>query len=73
LPETLQRDAAPGLLIRPLAVSRGHCVAPLIIGEEEVEMIVSAFDAVMGEAMDVRGRVWAQSVQLIKHTLEGVT
>jgi len=46
---------------------------PLIIGEEEVEMIVSAFDAVMGEAMDVRGRVWAQSVQLIKHALEGVT
>jgi ornithine--oxo-acid transaminase len=46
---------------------------PLIIGEEEVEMIVSAFDAVMSEAMDVRGRVWAQSVQLIKHALAGVT
>jgi acetylornithine/succinyldiaminopimelate/putrescine aminotransferase len=43
---------------------------PLIIGEEEVELIVSAFDAVMSEAMDVRGRVWAQSVQLIKHALE---
>jgi len=44
---------------------------PLIIGDEEVEMIVSAFDAVMTEALDVRGRVWAQSVQLIKHALEG--
>lgn len=44
---------------------------PLIIGEEEVEMIVSAFDAVMAEAMNVRGRVWAQSGQLIKHVLEG--
>ena len=44
---------------------------PLIIGDEEVEMIVSAFDRVMAEAMDVRGRVWAQSVQLIKHALEG--
>jgi len=34
-------------------------------------MIVSAFDAVMAEAMDVRGRVWAvQGVQLIKHALE---
>jgi ornithine--oxo-acid transaminase len=46
---------------------------PLIIGEEEVEMIVSALDAVMSEAMEVRGRVWSQSVQLIKHTLAGVT
>jgi ornithine--oxo-acid transaminase len=39
---------------------------PLIIGDEEVEMIVSAFDTVMGEAGKVRGRVWGQSGQLIK-------
>jgi len=26
---------------------------------------------VMAEAMDVRGRVWSQSVQLIKHALKG--
>jgi ornithine--oxo-acid transaminase len=39
---------------------------PLIIGEEEVEAIVSAFDAVMGEASRVRGRVWGQSGKLIK-------
>jgi ornithine--oxo-acid transaminase len=45
-------------------------LSPLIIGDEEVEMIVSAFDAVMAEATDVRGRVWALSVQLIKHALE---
>jgi ornithine--oxo-acid transaminase len=44
---------------------------PLIIGDEEVETILSAFDAVMAEATNVRGRVWAQSVQLIKHALEG--
>lgn len=44
---------------------------PLIIGDEEVEMIVSAFEAVMAEAMNIRGPVWAQSVQLIKHALEG--
>jgi ornithine--oxo-acid transaminase len=44
---------------------------PLIIGDEEVEMIVSTFDAVMSEAADVRGPVWAQSVQLIKHALAG--
>jgi len=44
---------------------------PLIIGDEEVELIVSAFDAVMAEAMEVRGRVWAQSVELIKHALGG--
>ena len=44
---------------------------PLIIGDAEVEMIVSAFDAVMAEAVHVGGRVWSQSVQLIKHALGG--
>lgn len=44
---------------------------PLIIGEKEVEMIVAAFDGVMAEAEKVSGRVWAQSLQLIKHTLAG--
>jgi ornithine--oxo-acid transaminase len=44
---------------------------PLIIGEAEVEMIVSAFDAVMAEAEKVSGRVWAQSTQLVKHALAG--
>lgn len=39
---------------------------PLIIGEEEVEMIVSAFDATLAEATRVTGRVWAMSGQLIK-------
>jgi hypothetical protein len=34
-------------------------------------MIVSEFEAVMTEALDIRGPVWAQSVQLIKHALEG--
>jgi 4-aminobutyrate aminotransferase-like enzyme len=43
---------------------------PLIIGDEEVEMIVAAFDAVMTEAAKVSGRVWAQSVQLVEHALE---
>lgn len=42
---------------------------PLIIGDEEVEMIVSAFDAVMAEARRVRGRVWGLSGQLIKHAM----
>jgi acetylornithine/succinyldiaminopimelate/putrescine aminotransferase len=44
---------------------------PLIVGDEEVEIIVSAFEAVMAEAMEIRGPVWGQSVQLIKHALEG--
>ena len=39
---------------------------PLIIGDEEVEAIVSAFDAVMAEAAHVRGRVWGSSGQLVK-------
>lgn len=44
-------------------------IPPLIIGDEEVKLIVSAFDAVMAEATEVRGRVWAQGVELIKHAL----
>jgi acetylornithine/succinyldiaminopimelate/putrescine aminotransferase len=44
---------------------------PLIIGDEEVGMIVAAFDAVMAEAGKVSGRVWAQSVQLVQHALAG--
>jgi len=42
---------------------------PLIIGDPEVELIISAFDAVMGEAAHVSGRVWSQSGQLIKQAL----
>jgi len=67
-----------------MALMREHCILtqvggpdiniikllpPLMIGEEEVESIVAAFDAVMTEAAEVRGRVWAQSVQLIKHAV----
>ena len=42
---------------------------PLIIGEEEVAMIVAAFDAVMSEAASLRGRVWSLSAELIKHAM----
>lgn len=42
---------------------------PLIIGDEEVEMIVSAFEAVMAETTDIRGRVWSMSAELIKHAM----
>jgi ornithine--oxo-acid transaminase len=42
---------------------------PLIIRDEEVEAIVSTFDAVMAQAAQVRGRVWGLSGQLIKHAL----
>lgn len=42
---------------------------PLIIGEDEIEMIISAFDQVLNEAGKLRGQVWAQSGQLIKHAL----
>lgn len=44
---------------------------PLIIGDGEVELIVSAFNAVMAQAAEVRGPVWAQSVDLVKHALAG--
>jgi ornithine--oxo-acid transaminase len=42
---------------------------PLIIGSDEVETIIAAFDAVMDEASRVRGRVWGLSGHLIKHAL----
>jgi ornithine--oxo-acid transaminase len=42
---------------------------PLIIGDEEVEMIVAALDAVMAEAAKVGGHVWAQSAHLAEHAL----
>ena len=35
-----------------------------IIGDEEVKAIIASFDAVMAEAMRVRGRVWGLSRQL---------
>jgi acetylornithine/succinyldiaminopimelate/putrescine aminotransferase len=68
-----------------MALMREHCILtqvagpnvniikllpPLIIGDEEVGMIVAAFDAVMAEAAKVGGRVWARSVQLVEHALE---
>jgi len=42
---------------------------PLIIGDQEVEAIIAAFDAVMAEAAHIRGRVWGLSGQLIKHAV----
>jgi ornithine--oxo-acid transaminase len=42
---------------------------PLIIGDEEVENIVSAFEAVMSETKKIRGRVWATSAELIKQAM----
>lgn len=42
---------------------------PLIIGDAEVERIVSAFEQVMAEAEHIGGRVWAAGAELIKHAL----
>jgi len=42
---------------------------PLIIGEQEVEAIIAAFDAVLAEALNIRGRVWGLSGQLVKHAM----
>jgi 4-aminobutyrate aminotransferase-like enzyme len=42
---------------------------PLIIGDEEVQMIVAAFDSVMNEAGRLGGQVWAQGLHVIKHAL----
>ena len=82
--ETVQKGLFAQLVV--MALLREHCLLtqvggpdiniikllpPLIIGDEEVELIVSAFDAVMTEAAEVRGRVWAQSAHLVKHALGG--
>ena len=42
---------------------------PLIIGDEEVDSIVSAFDQVMDETRNLKGRVWALSGELIKQAM----
>lgn len=42
---------------------------PLIIGNEEVDMIVNAFDAIMDETKNLNGRVWATSGELIKQAM----
>lgn len=44
---------------------------PLIIGDEEVEMIVPAFDEVLTDAEHFPGRVWSLSGQLVKETARG--
>lgn len=43
----------------------------LVIGDEEVEAIVGAFDEVLAEAQHVRGRVWGMSGQLVRQALAG--
>lgn len=42
---------------------------PLIIGEEEVEMMIAALEAVMAEAAHVRRRVWRLRGRLIGHAM----
>ncbi len=42
---------------------------PLIIGDEEVNMIIEAFDAILDETKNLKGRVWATSGELIKQAM----
>jgi acetylornithine/succinyldiaminopimelate/putrescine aminotransferase len=42
---------------------------PLIIGDQEVERIVQAFDQAMVHASTLRGRVWAMSARLVRHAV----
>jgi len=44
---------------------------PLIIGDDEVQAIVSAFDAVMAEAQHLTGRVWGLMGNLVKQAVRG--
>jgi len=53
----------------------GHAVniikllPPLIIGDEEVEVIVSALNDVLAEATHLTGRLWSLSARLAKKTI----
>ena len=42
---------------------------PLIIGDEEVDAIVQAFDTILEETHNLKGRVWATSGELIKQAM----
>ena len=42
---------------------------PLIIGDEAVEAIVSALEAVLDETRNIKGKVWATSAELIKQAI----
>jgi ornithine--oxo-acid transaminase len=42
---------------------------PLIIGDKEVDMIVKAFDTILDETKNLKGRVWATSGELIKQAM----
>jgi len=44
---------------------------PLIIGDEVVDAIVKAFDTIMDETRNLKGRVWATSGELIKQAMSG--
>jgi acetylornithine/succinyldiaminopimelate/putrescine aminotransferase len=81
--ETAQKGLFSQLLV--MALMRDHHVLtqvggpgvniikllpPLIISEEEVEMIVAAFDDVLSEAEQLHGRVWSLSTELVKHAVK---
>ena len=42
---------------------------PLIIGDEEVDSIVKAFDTILDETKNLKGRVWATSGELIRQAM----
>ncbi len=44
---------------------------PLIIGDEEVDMITNAFDQIFEETKNLKGRVWVTSTELIKQAMTG--
>ena len=44
---------------------------PLIIGDDEVDAIVNAFDIILDETKNLKGRVWATSGELIKQAISG--
>jgi acetylornithine/succinyldiaminopimelate/putrescine aminotransferase len=66
---SLMRDQRMLVQVGGPGVNILKLLPPLIIGDEEVDAIVSAFDAVMSETRNIRGRVWATSAELIKQAM----
>lgn len=68
---SLMRDHRMMTQVGGPGVSIIKLLPPLIIGDEEVDMIVSAFDTIMDETKNLKGRVWATSGELIKQAMTG--
>ena len=48
-----------------------HDHVHFLVTDDEVDMIVDAYDTIMDETHNLKGRVWATSGELIKQAMSG--